>query len=122
MFANLILLWSAQNLQLFRVLARERTVPVDALSAVVGAYLRQLSVWLAHWHMDDTCGLADDLAGVFEAKVFRGPEEFGEAVGLLSLGLNRVQNWIDAYTPWAQLDERLPALSTDTAPGLARRH
>ncbi len=121
LFANLILLWSAQNLQLFRALAREGTVPVDALSAVVAAYLRQLSVWLAHWRMDDTCGLADDLAGAFAAKAFRSPEEFGDAVALLSLGLNRVQNWIDAYTPWAQLDARLPALSAETAPGLARQ-
>jgi len=121
LFANLILLWSGQNLQLFRRLARERTVPVDALSAVVAAYLRQLSVWLAHWRMDDTCGFADQLAGAFEATAFRTPEEFGDAMALLSLALNRVQNWIDAYTPWVQLDTRLPALSAEVAPGLARQ-
>ena len=120
LFANLLLLWSGQNLHMLRTLAREGRVPVDALSAVAGAYLRQLSVWLAHWHMDDTCGLADALAGAFEANEFRTAEEFGDAAARLSLALNRVQNWIDAYTPWAQLDARLPALSADNAPGQAR--
>ena len=121
LFANLILLWSAQNLQLFRTLAREETVPVDAWSAVVAAYLRQLSVWLAHWHMDDTCGLADDLAGAFEAGCFEAPRSSATRWRSCRWGSTVSRTGSTRTRPWAQLDARLPALSTETAPGLARQ-
>jgi hypothetical protein len=121
LFANLILLWSGQNLLLLRTLAIENIVPVQTLSVVVSRYLRQLSAWLAHWRMVDTCRIADEVARALETGPELSPLLFGEMLAQLTLGLNRVQNWIDAYVPWAQLDSRLPDLSENAAPGLVAR-
>jgi hypothetical protein len=116
-FVNLILLWSAQNILLLRALAKEGTVSVANLTVITSAYLRQLADWLAHWRMDDTCRLARDAAQALESNPAGQVEEFAEVLAQVGIALNRVQNWIDAYVPWAQLDTRLPELSADKAPG-----
>jgi hypothetical protein len=120
LFCNLILLWSGQTLGLQRGLALKRDVPLEATTTVVVAELRQVADWLNHWHMSHTCGflrrVADDLVSDPPAT----PEALAETIAELLVATNRVQNWIDAFVPWAQLDRRLPPIDGNTAPGQAR--
>lgn len=119
-FCNLILLWSGQTLGLQRALALTGDVSLEAATTVIAAEVRQVADWLNHWHMSDTCAflrrIADDLVSDPPAT----PEALAETIAELSIATNRVQNWIDAFVPWAQLDRLLPPLDATTAPGEAR--
>jgi len=120
LFCNLILLWSGQTLSLQRRLALNGDVALEAATTVIVGELRQLADWLNHWQMSDTCAflrrVADDLASDPPGTL----QVLAETIAELLIATNRIQNWIDAFVPWAQLDRLLPPLDGSTAPGEAR--
>lgn len=121
LFCNLILLWSGQTLMTFRTLARAGKVPAEQLAVVTAAHLRQLAAWIGpdHWHLDDTAAFLNRVADRLDGGAAMPPEDFARVVEELLLVINRVQNWCDAFVPWAQLDALLPPISRDQAPGRA---
>lgn len=120
-FCNLILLWSGQTLMTFRTLARDGKVPADQLAVVTAAHLRQLAAWVGpdHWCMNDTAAFLGRVADRLDGGAAVTPAEISRVIEELLLAINRVQNWIDAFVPWARLDALLPPISRDQAPGRA---
>jgi hypothetical protein len=117
LFCDLILLWSAQVLGLQRSLALNAQVPLDALVDVVAAELRQMADWLAHWQMSDSVAFLRQVASELETDRPADEAEVARALEGILLVVNRTQNWIDGFVPWAQLDERLPLIDAEHAPG-----
>lgn len=121
LFCNLILLWSGQVLALQRKLALEGSVAPAAAAAIVVAELRLMADWLAHWHLDDTCALLRDVADDLASPAEPSAQSLASVIEGLLVAVNRMQNWIDAFVPWARLDQLLPPLDAETAPGYAHR-
>jgi hypothetical protein len=109
-FCNLIMLWSAQVLGLQRALVLEGSLPVETACSLITAELTQLADWLAHWHMDDTCALLRRVSDELATQPPRSPRNLAETIEQLLIAINRMQNWTDAFVPWAQLDRLLPGL------------
>jgi hypothetical protein len=120
LFCNLILLWSGQTLGLQRGLVLKGSLPASAVTTVVEAELRQVADWLSHWQLTDTSAFLRRAADDLVSDPPGTPEALAETIAELSIAINRVQNWIDAFVPWAQLDGLLPRLDANTAPGKAR--
>jgi hypothetical protein len=114
LLCNVLLLWSGQVLMSLRTLAREGAVDGRALATVLAAQCTAVADWVAHWHMDDLEQIMRSAAGRLRSPMDAAGLE--ELTGELILVTNRVQTWIDAFTPWAQLDQLLPSLS-DPAEG-----
>lgn len=108
LLCNVLLLWSGQVLMSLRELARGRPDGTADLTAVLGAQCTAVADWVAHWNMHDLEQVMRSAGGRLRSPV--DAAEFGELLDELILVTNRTQNWIDSFTPWARLDELLPAL------------
>jgi hypothetical protein len=108
LLCNVLLLWNGQILMSLRALARDRTVGPAALAAVLAAQCAAVADWVAHWNMHDLEQVMRSAAGRLSSPV--DAAELEKLLDELILVTNRVQNWIDSFTPWAQLDQLLPAL------------
>jgi hypothetical protein len=109
-FCNLIMLWSGQVLSLQRALLLDGKLPVEAATPLLAAELKQLADWLAHWQMADTCAFLRRVADELSGETGHTPQTLAQTIEVLLVAINRMQNWTDAFVPWAQLDRLLPSL------------
>jgi hypothetical protein len=110
LFCNLIMLWTGQILGLQRSLVLDGSLPADVAVGLLASELRQLADWLAHWQMTDTCAMLRQVADEIVAEPGSSAQTLAHTIEGLMLAVNRMQNWTDAFVPWAQLDRLLPPL------------
>ncbi|MCL6548342.1 MAG: hypothetical protein K6T30_05480 [Alicyclobacillus sp.] len=104
LYANFNTFWAGENLQVYRQLAREGTVPLGALNQAAARVLERHAARLAKWDLHDTVDLVTAVADYFRAGGPRSKAEFMEVCEAFLLCLDRVNSWIDAIIPWSDLD------------------
>ncbi len=107
LYANFNTFWLGESVQVLRLQALERRVPVAQLNRLAAALLLRHASRLAKWRLTQTVRLLRTLAAYFEADGARNHTEFVAVAEGLMLSVDRVNAWIDAAIPWSKLDKKV---------------
>ncbi|MCL6445726.1 MAG: DUF3830 family protein [Alicyclobacillus sp.] len=107
LYANFNTFWAGEGIQVYRQLAVEQSLPLEALNRAVSAILRRHAARLAKWDLRETVDLVSAVADYFGNQGPRSYAEFIEVSESFLLCINRFNSWIDAIIPWSAMDPAL---------------
>ena len=108
LYANFDLFWAVESLHVCRSLAGGDRLTGPQAGHVAGSIVRQVRSRLAHWGFPRACGVLDDAASALESAPSRQQVRALVEGALLYAG--RLQSWVDAIVPWADLDDSVRLL------------
>ncbi len=106
-YANFDLFWAGENIQVFRLLAQKRSVPLKELCTAFGAVLERHAARLSKWKMEQTVSLLKVLSDFFKQGRPKSYEDFLAVTEKAMVALDKIQSYIDAILPWSHLDKAL---------------
>jgi hypothetical protein len=106
-YANFDTFWLGENVQVLRQLALAGEMPLPELNRVAAALVARHAARLGKWGMRDAVRLMREIVAYFEAGGARSLKAFVQVAEAIMLAVDRINAWIDAMLPWAELDRRL---------------
>jgi len=104
-YANFNLFWAGENIQVCRLTAQKRVMPLKELCTVMGSLLERHAARLTKWKLDDTVFLLETLSLFFKQGKVESNEEFIAVTEKALVAIDKVQSYIDAILPWSDLDQ-----------------
>lgn len=107
LYASFNLFWLGESMQVWRLTAKKKALPVQSISYVVSQDMTRHMGRLAKWDMKETVNVIKAMESYFANQ---GPKSYEEIETVLThalVTLDRVQNWIDGAIPWSKMDGAL---------------
>lgn len=113
LYANFDLFWGVENLHVCRNLTTGGRLTGPQAGHVAASMVRQVRSRLAHWGFPRACAVLDDASTALNSARSRG-QVLALVEGTL-LYVSRLQSWVDAIVPWADLDDSVRLLPAPRA-------
>ena len=113
LYANFDLFWGVENLHVCRNLVNGGRLTGPLAGHVAASFVRQVRSRVAHWGFPRACDVLDDAASSLESA--RSRQQVLALVEGTLLYVGRLQSWVDAIVPWADLDDSVRLLPSPRA-------